>query len=347
MDTLTHKYIVENSLKILFSDNKIPNNVYDMEKEKFIKLFVKYSWYPDKKESGNMFLWHFYNPVTKQNYIGYGENALSRFKYYSEKAFDAFKREKIINEQIIKDLAYACHYLADLNEPHHTSDLIGASIGSKLYMCILIYKNTKWGKMNEISKKSNERIYKKNEKTKSYMQHQVREDCKFIDFIDSTRILNLFSNHMEFEAEISRTIKDNKYIFKNEVDYNFKEKNFINTISKIGEEVAKKSNSYSETIKNIQGLPFSNNKIKNKLYIKADLACYRIIAKTLIKYGKNLEREKLYEFSALSLNYTLDKILNEDKKIDINAKDIVNKILDNSIVSTIEFLNCFFISCNK
>ncbi len=347
MDTLTHKYIVENSVRRLFSDDKIPNNIYDMDKEKFIKLLVKYSSYPDKKESRNMFLWHFYNPTTKQNYIGYGENALSRYKYYSEKAFNALKREKKINEHIIKDLAYACHYLADLNEPHHTSDLIGASVGSKFYMCILIYNNTKWRKMNEISQKSNERVYKKNEKTKSSRQSQVREDCKFLDFIYSTKILNLFSNHMEFEAEISRIIKANKYNFSNDVNYNVREKNFINAISKIGEEFAKKSNSYSETIKDIKGLAVSNNRIINNIYIKSDLVSFRIINKSLIKYGKNLENEKLCEFSNFGLNFILDKISSENTSLDIDTKDIINKILDNSIFSTIKFLSCFFTLYNK
>lgn len=344
MDALTHKYIVENSLRRLFSDNKISNNIIDMTKEAFTKLFVKYSVYPDKKEKRNMFLWHFYNPNTGQNYIGYGENALSRFKYYSQKAFDAFKKEKKLSEPIIKDLAYACHYLADLNEPHHTSNLIGVSIGGGLYLGILINNHTKHRKIHEIAKKSNERLYRKNDQTKSLRQSQIREDCKFTNFTFSTEILYLFSNHMEFEAEILRMIKANKYHFNNEVHYNNDGKNFMNTITKIGEEFAKKSNAYSEIIKKIEGLAISDNKMKNNIYIKVENSLLNIVAKSLMRYNKNSKHEKLQEFVGFINNRY---ILQEKNNLDINIEDIINKILDNSIISTIQFLSCFLRLTNQ
>ncbi|MGL5615139.1 MAG: phospholipase C [Sarcina sp.] len=84
-----------------------------------------YSRKPDVRISTffRLFSEHFYNEENNSNYFGKeGKNALCRFKFFSNKALMYYKKGK--KRKCMRNLSYACHFLADMNEPHHVTNNI-------------------------------------------------------------------------------------------------------------------------------------------------------------------------------------------------------------------------------
>lgn len=117
----THQYIVSNSVRILQNDkgDEIFSDVQRLE-----NLLYFTDW-PD--EYGNetdfgTFAGHFYNPKTGKNWMGQASpTAKGRAVSYFNEAVSAYNNGKI--DLAIKYIGIGSHYVADLSEPHHTSDL--------------------------------------------------------------------------------------------------------------------------------------------------------------------------------------------------------------------------------
>lgn len=117
----THQYIVSNSVRILQNDKG--DEIFS-DAERLENLLYFTDW-PD--EYGNetdfgTFAGHFYNPKTGKNWMGQASpTAKGRAVSYFNEAVSAYNNGKI--DLAIKYIGIGSHYVADLSEPHHTSDL--------------------------------------------------------------------------------------------------------------------------------------------------------------------------------------------------------------------------------
>lgn len=117
----THQYIVASSLVILFNDqgSSILN-----ESDNADTLMISTDW-PDKlgnETDYGTFSGHFYDPDTGKNWLGEtSPTARTRAISYFDKAVEAYNQGMI--ESAMVYLGRGSHYVSDLNEPHHASNL--------------------------------------------------------------------------------------------------------------------------------------------------------------------------------------------------------------------------------
>ena len=117
----THQYIVASSLVILSNDqgSSILN-----ERDNANTLMISTDW-PDKlgnETDYGTFSGHFYDPDTGKNWMGEtSPTARTRAISYFDKAVEAYNQGMI--ESAMVYLGRGSHYVSDLNEPHHASNL--------------------------------------------------------------------------------------------------------------------------------------------------------------------------------------------------------------------------------
>lgn len=119
----SHQYLVDRAIEILGNDNKISAyNYLNMYKS----VFKEGADWPDDYETDSLtFKGHFFHAINKTNWQG-GTNptAMTRFIYYMNLASQQFDKNSSNNSSAILSLGKAMHYFADMNAPHHVSNLI-------------------------------------------------------------------------------------------------------------------------------------------------------------------------------------------------------------------------------
>lgn len=115
----THQYIVSNALKILNNDKgaSILNTKAAM--------ICEYTDWPDvvgNETDYGTFAGHFYDPDTGKNWMGQkNPTARTRAETYYQSAVAAYKDG--YTDKAMEYLGKGTHYVSDLNEPHHASNL--------------------------------------------------------------------------------------------------------------------------------------------------------------------------------------------------------------------------------
>lgn len=117
----THQYIVANTLKILSNDKG--NSAFNGELNSSI-LMEATDW-PDKlgnETDAGTFAGHFYDPDTGKNWLGQkSPTARTRAESYFQAAVNAYRAGDV--QLAMSNLGKGTHYVSDLNEPHHASNL--------------------------------------------------------------------------------------------------------------------------------------------------------------------------------------------------------------------------------
>lgn len=115
----THQYIVANALKIL--DNDKGSTVLNT----YADTICEYTDWPDvlgNETDYGTFAGHFYDPDTGKNWLGQtSPTARTRAELYFESAVAAYSDGN--SEKAMEYLGKGTHYVSDLNEPHHASNL--------------------------------------------------------------------------------------------------------------------------------------------------------------------------------------------------------------------------------
>lgn len=137
----THDVILYQAYHIVVTDNnnflknsKFDKNInwyidlvefYDDVSKSIKRIRPSYSKRPDRSLTSTAYLFadHFYNYETGANYLGHKTfTAMWRFKRSAKKALDYKRKGK--RKKAMKALLYACHFLADMNQPHHVGNQI-------------------------------------------------------------------------------------------------------------------------------------------------------------------------------------------------------------------------------
>lgn len=117
----THQYIVANAIIILQNDKG--NSIFSDEVK--VENLLYFTDWPDEygnETDAGTFVGHFYNPTTGKNWMGQkSPTAKGRAIDYFNEAVAAYEKGKI--DLAIKYIGIGSHYVSDLSEPHHTSDL--------------------------------------------------------------------------------------------------------------------------------------------------------------------------------------------------------------------------------
>lgn len=117
----THQYIVTQALSIL--ENDLGTSL--LNDQTYASSLCTYTDWPDKVGNETDYVTysgHFYNPYTGKNWLGRkSPTALSRSTSYFDKAVTAYQSGDV--GQAIEYLGKGSHYVSDLNEPHHASNL--------------------------------------------------------------------------------------------------------------------------------------------------------------------------------------------------------------------------------
>lgn len=137
----THDVLLYQAYHISFNDNK--KYLKNLEFQSNINWYVdlvefhddisrsikrvrpSYSKKPDRSFMSTAYLFadHFYNYETEANFLGSKIfTAMLRFKLAARKALVAKRHGK--RKKAMKHLCCACHFLADMNQPHHVSNKI-------------------------------------------------------------------------------------------------------------------------------------------------------------------------------------------------------------------------------
>ncbi len=113
----THQYITSTALSILAKDKNIS------QFKTYSDTILMGSDKPDEDETSEAFAGHFYNPYTGKNYLGNANNtALTNFSKHYSTAVSQYKSRSY--NSAFDELGRALHYLQDVSEPHHASNLI-------------------------------------------------------------------------------------------------------------------------------------------------------------------------------------------------------------------------------
>lgn len=119
--THTHQYIVTKALAVLNKDKgytMLNNYTYASE-------LKTYTDWPDKvgnESDSATYSGHFYNPYTEKNWMGSTKKtAMTRAMGYFNDAVAAAKAGDM--EDAIVKIGKGTHYVSDMNEPHHASNL--------------------------------------------------------------------------------------------------------------------------------------------------------------------------------------------------------------------------------
>lgn len=117
----THQYIIANALTILSNDQG--NSTFNGELNSSI-LMEATDW-PDKlgnETDAGTFAGHFYDPDSGKNWLGQtSPTARTRAESYFKSAVDAYHSGDV--QLAMSNLGKGTHYVSDLNEPHHASNL--------------------------------------------------------------------------------------------------------------------------------------------------------------------------------------------------------------------------------
>ncbi len=117
----THQYIVANALTILSNDKG--NSIFQGELNASI-LMEATDW-PDKfgnETDAGTFAGHFYDPDAGKNWLGQtSPTARTRAESYFQTAVNAYRSGDV--QLAMSNLGKGTHYVSDLNEPHHASNL--------------------------------------------------------------------------------------------------------------------------------------------------------------------------------------------------------------------------------
>lgn len=117
----THQYIVANALVILDNDQ----GASSFNEETNASILLEATDWPDKlgnETDFGTFAGHFYDPDSGKNWLGQSSpTARTRAESYFEAAVEAYEAGKI--EVAMSNLGKGTHYVSDLNEPHHASNL--------------------------------------------------------------------------------------------------------------------------------------------------------------------------------------------------------------------------------
>jgi len=117
----THQFLVARGILILEND-KTWNVAKHLYEDNGTMILMEYSDKPDDDEKGVLFAGHFYNPYTGQNFLGQtSPTAKTNFLMHTEKAANNFHKNKTFAWQ---ELGRALHYLSDMNQPHHASNMV-------------------------------------------------------------------------------------------------------------------------------------------------------------------------------------------------------------------------------
>lgn len=117
----THQYIVKNALAIL----KVDKGTCNLNATAASNLLKEYCDWPDvigNETDTGTFAGHFYDPDTRKNWLGNSSpTAKGRALSYLDKAIEDYEEGNV--NAAYKSLGKGLHYIADLNEPHHASNL--------------------------------------------------------------------------------------------------------------------------------------------------------------------------------------------------------------------------------
>lgn len=117
----THQFLVARAIKIL--ENDIGKDKVGYYYQYTSTLLENADW-PDKYENNFFtFLGHFYDPRTKENYLGgTSPTAMTNFKKYANMAVEAYKNNE--HKKVNQYLGRALHYLGDANVHHHAENKV-------------------------------------------------------------------------------------------------------------------------------------------------------------------------------------------------------------------------------
>lgn len=119
--THTHQYIVTQALAVLRKDKGYTS----LNQSANMNVLKTYTDWPDKvgNETDNLtFSGHFYNPYTEKTWTGSkSKTAMTRAMGYFNEALEQVQLGNM-SEALIK-IGKGTHYVSDLNEPHHASNL--------------------------------------------------------------------------------------------------------------------------------------------------------------------------------------------------------------------------------
>ncbi|MBZ9609556.1 zinc dependent phospholipase C family protein [Clostridium estertheticum] len=117
----THQFLVSNAINCIINDKNqsIASTLIANESQ-----ILNFSDMPDNDEITFIpYAPHFYDPNTGKNYANGRDTALSRFLSHASNAVNSYSIDKTHSYE---ELGRACHFLADLNEPHHTANVIAS-----------------------------------------------------------------------------------------------------------------------------------------------------------------------------------------------------------------------------
>lgn len=127
---ISHKHVTKTSFEAFTKSEpasknrdhkefKYVSDFFKNDETDYKELFVDYSIQPDIDENQGVYKYHFYNPVTKSNFMNEEESALTKFKEHFNKAVSSYKKgEKVKSYQ---ELGRAVHFMEDMNTPVHTA----------------------------------------------------------------------------------------------------------------------------------------------------------------------------------------------------------------------------------
>ena len=112
----THQYITSVALSILKNDqgSNIMSSTY-------ASTIMQGADLPDKDEIGFLFAGHFFDPYTQENFLGSKtDTAFTNFMEHYDEAVSLYSTDRT---SAFTELGRALHYLQDVSEPHHASNL--------------------------------------------------------------------------------------------------------------------------------------------------------------------------------------------------------------------------------
>lgn len=140
----THRLMASNGIFEIKKDKgeSIVTNLYEKVNDKGdtgASILMKYATMPDFDENdGGVgvkggFKGHFYDPGTAANYVGdKSDTANVRFSNHYNNAVKGYKDGN--KELAYQELGRALHYLQDMNEPHHATNLPGLEGTNGIYL---------------------------------------------------------------------------------------------------------------------------------------------------------------------------------------------------------------------
>lgn len=127
----THQYIMANALVILNNDQG--NSIYNSKANADI-LMSNTDW-PDvlgNETDYGTYSGHFYDPDSEKNWLGQkSPTCKTRAMSYYDKAVTAYRNGN--TQEAMKYLGRGTHYVSDVNEPHHASNLTAVNSNHSVF----------------------------------------------------------------------------------------------------------------------------------------------------------------------------------------------------------------------